>query len=91
MTGTTAQPQGSSEATRHDPAHWYRDQAIVLAQEGRFAESEACCLEALRIRPDDLDMLNNGKRREPDSAASRRWGGDVAAFAEVIYSLLGAL
>ena len=34
------------------------DQAIRLAQEGRYAESEACSRRALRLRPDDVNALN---------------------------------
>jgi Flp pilus assembly protein TadD len=41
-----------------DPATMYRDQAIRCSQQGRFAESEAHSREALRFRPDDVDVLN---------------------------------
>jgi Flp pilus assembly protein TadD len=58
MTGTTAPSQARAETTGRDLADWYRDQAIVLAQQGRFAESEACCREALRSRPDDVGVHN---------------------------------
>jgi Flp pilus assembly protein TadD len=34
------------------------DDAIRLAQQGRYAESEACSRRALRLRPDDVDILN---------------------------------
>ena len=36
----------------------YRDQAIRLSLQGYFAESESCSREALRLRPDDVDILN---------------------------------
>jgi Flp pilus assembly protein TadD len=36
----------------------YRDQAIRLSLQGDFAESETYSREALRLRPDDVDILN---------------------------------
>ena len=36
----------------------YRNQAIMLSLQGYFAESESYSREALRIRPDDVDTLN---------------------------------
>ncbi len=56
-----------------DPAVRYRNQAIVLLQEGRLAESERHSREALGLRPDDVDILNvlglalwrQGARRRP--------------------------
>lgn len=56
---TTAPPEGPAQATGCDLADWHRGQAIALAQQGRFAEAEACCREALRIRPDDVETLND--------------------------------
>ncbi len=47
-----------TEAGRTKLALRYRDHAISLNMEGRFAESEAYLREALRIRPDDVDILN---------------------------------
>ena len=59
MTGNARHgPKTQPENVSLDLATWYRDQAIVLSLEGRFAESEACSREALRIRPDDVDVLN---------------------------------
>ena len=68
MTGMiTAQPEGPVEATGRDLAHWYRGQAIALAQQGRFAESEACCREALRMPP---------PTSRHSTAWARRYGGN---------------
>jgi Flp pilus assembly protein TadD len=36
----------------------YRNQAIVLLQQGYLAESESFSREALKLRPDDVDILN---------------------------------
>ena len=36
----------------------YRDHAIRLSLQGYFAESESFSREALRLRPDDVDVLN---------------------------------
>jgi len=36
----------------------YRDHAIRLSLQGYFAESESYAREALRLRPDDVDILN---------------------------------
>ena len=36
----------------------YRQQAILLSRQGRYAESEAYSREALRLQPDDVDTLN---------------------------------
>jgi Flp pilus assembly protein TadD len=36
----------------------YRNQAVILSLQGHFAESESCSREALRLRPDDVDILN---------------------------------
>jgi hypothetical protein len=54
-------------------------------------KAKSATLDPQRQRYLDLDKLNDGRRREPDSSASRRWGGDLAAITEVFYSLLGAL
>jgi len=58
MTGNSTLAQTQPENVSHDLATWYRDQAILLSLDGRFAESEACSREALSIRPDDVDVLN---------------------------------
>ena len=36
----------------------HRNQAIMLSLQGYFAESESYSREALRLRPDDVDVLN---------------------------------
>jgi Flp pilus assembly protein TadD len=41
-----------------DPVRTLRERATGLALEGRFAESEACAREALRLRPDNADAMN---------------------------------
>ncbi len=41
-----------------DPVIALRDRAITLSHQGRFAESEACSREALRIGPEHLDIFN---------------------------------
>ncbi len=53
---TAAQP--SVNDPNSDPAIRYRNQAIWLSRRGRFAESEGFSREALRLRPDDVDILN---------------------------------
>ena len=58
MTVNVARDRTQAENVRLDLAARFRDQAIFLSQEDRFAESEACSREALRIRPDDVDALN---------------------------------
>jgi Flp pilus assembly protein TadD len=58
MTVDVAPAQTEPENLSFDLATWYRNQAIFLSLEGQFAESEACSREALRIRPDDVDVLN---------------------------------
>jgi Tfp pilus assembly protein PilF len=45
-------------ADESDRAASYRNQAVQLARAGRFAESEAIARAALRLRADDLDVLN---------------------------------
>jgi Flp pilus assembly protein TadD len=50
------QPQGAD--TQPDLGIVYRDQAIRLSQADRFAESETYARAALRLRPDDVDVLN---------------------------------
>jgi tetratricopeptide (TPR) repeat protein len=36
-----------------------RERAITLSLQGRYAESEACSREALRLAPDDVDAMND--------------------------------
>ena len=50
--------QTPTETIAANLATSYRNQAIVLSQDGRFAESETYSREALRLRPDDIDVLN---------------------------------
>jgi Flp pilus assembly protein TadD len=53
-----AQVWASAQNADSNMATNYRDQAIWLSLQGRFAESEVCSRKALRIRPDDVDVLN---------------------------------
>jgi tetratricopeptide (TPR) repeat protein len=58
----TARQPASDRAERSlagpELAIQYRDQAIRLSLDGRFAESETLSREALKLRPDDVDILN---------------------------------
>jgi Flp pilus assembly protein TadD len=47
-----------TESVHSGLATSYRDQAILLSRQGLYAESEAYSREALRLRPDDVDTLN---------------------------------
>ena len=47
-----------TNAVRFDAKTQLLEQAIRLAQQGRYAESEACSRRALRLQPDDVDVLN---------------------------------
>ncbi len=65
MSGTRDRAAGCAEAAgRRGPADdralaiSLRDRAIALSLQGRFAESEACSREALRLWPDDVDVMN---------------------------------
>ena len=71
------------------------DQAIRLAQEGRYAESEACSRRALRLRPDDVNALNELRRPavwrqgraaefrgDLNSAPDRRYDPTISGFFE---------
>ena len=54
-----AKPQLTrTNAVRFDAKTQLLDEAIRLAQQGRYAESEACSRGALRLRPDDVNVLN---------------------------------
>ena len=55
---SSAPAQPPPEDARVDLGITYRDQAIRLSQEERFAEAEASAREALRLRPNDVDVLN---------------------------------
>ena len=64
----------------HSTQAWrrtYRDQAILLSRQGRYAESEAYSREALRLRPDDVDILNE--------LGAALWRQRRSAEAEAIY------
>jgi Flp pilus assembly protein TadD len=52
----SAAARGSGDAI--DPVITLRNRAIILSREGRFVESEACAREALRLCPDNIDVLN---------------------------------
>jgi len=39
----------------------------------------------------DYDKLNDGRTREPERAASRRWAFDLSAILEAVYAFLGVL
>jgi Flp pilus assembly protein TadD len=62
---------------RFDPKTRLLDQAILLAQQGRYAESETCSREVLRLRPDDVDVLNE--------LGAAVWRQGRSAEAEAIY------
>lgn len=55
----------------------YRDHAIWLSLQGYFAESESYSREALRLRPDDVDVLNE--------LGVALWRQGRSAEAEAIY------
>ncbi len=65
MSGMQKASTGSAEARairspadEIDPVVSFRDQAIVLSLQGRFVESEACSREALRLQPENIDVIN---------------------------------
>ena len=66
----------------------HRERAIALAMEGRYAESEACSRGALRIRPDDVDAMNElgvavwkqGREVEAEAIYRRACELDAADF-----------
>ncbi len=62
LVGERAQDAASVELEAQDLdaelAIRYRDHAIRLSLQGYFAESESFSREALRLRPDDVDVLN---------------------------------
>jgi Flp pilus assembly protein TadD len=73
--GATVETLASHPNT--DLAIRYRNQAIVLLQRGNVAESERYSREALRLRPDDVDILNE--------LGVALWRQGRAAEAEAIY------
>jgi Flp pilus assembly protein TadD len=56
--GNTKTRLERTTAVRLDANRRRLDQVMLLLRQGRFAESEACAREALRFRPDDVDVLN---------------------------------
>jgi len=72
-----APAQGRTHGEESDLATGYRNQAIRLSMQGRFAESEVCSRSALRLRPDDIDVLNE--------LGVAVWRQGRAAEAEAIY------
>jgi Tfp pilus assembly protein PilF len=65
------------ECVSADLAMHYRDQANRLSLQGKFAESETYWREALRLQPDDIDVLNE--------LGLAIWRQGRAAEAEPIY------
>lgn len=62
----------------------------------RFTFVKPVKVKSAVIDPDrrtylDVNKLNDGRMLETEGAASRRWTAELAAFAEVAYSLLEAL
>jgi Flp pilus assembly protein TadD len=58
VVGSALTAQDRAASADSDRAITYRDQAIRLSLQGRFADSEAVSRQALRLRPDDIDVLN---------------------------------
>src|SRR6516165_3530124 len=54
----TARAQPQAPGIQPDLGIFYRDQAIQLSQQDRFAEAESAAREALRHRPEDVDITN---------------------------------
>jgi Flp pilus assembly protein TadD len=57
-TKDSAAVQTRTQGVDPDLGICYRDQAIKFSLQDRFAESENYSREALRLRPDDVDVLN---------------------------------
>jgi Flp pilus assembly protein TadD len=75
--GNAATVQNPTKGVCFDSKTRLLDQAILLARQGRFAESETCSREALRLRPDDVDVLNE--------LGAAVWRQGRAAEAEAIF------
>src|SRR5260370_5200142 len=75
--GIAAPDETPGGGLNSDLAISYRDQAILLSQQGRFAESETYSREALRLRPDDINVLNE--------LGAAVWRQGRPAEAEAIY------
>ena len=76
-TRNAATVENPAAGVRFDSKTRLLDQAIDLARQGRFAESETCSREALRLRPDDVDVLNE--------LGAAVWRQGRPAEAEVIF------
>jgi len=72
-----APTQNGIECVNTDLAMSYRSQAIRLSLQGKSAESETYWREALRLQPDDIDVLNE--------LGLAVWRQGRAAEAEPIY------
>jgi Flp pilus assembly protein TadD len=75
--GRTAPAAGRRDGDAADLAIALRNEAIRLSLAGRFAESEAHSREALRLAPDDVDVMNE--------LGVAIWRQGRAAEAEAIY------
>ena len=69
--------QKPAAGARFDSKTRLLDQAILLARQGRFAESEPYFREVLRLRPDDVEVLNE--------LGAAVWRQDRWAEAEAIF------
>ncbi len=55
--GNVATVQNAPAGARIDSKTRLLDRAILLARQARYAESEPCLREVLRLRPDDVEVL----------------------------------
>ncbi|NII53380.1 M1 family metallopeptidase [Luteibacter sp. SG786] len=77
---------GSSETVRWDDNRRWARFAFVKPVKGTSAE-----LDPERKIYLDSDKLNDSRTVDANHAASQRWGADIAALLQGIYSLLGTL
>jgi hypothetical protein len=77
---------GETETVRWDDDSLWRRFIFIKSAQAKSAE-----LDAERSIYLDYNKLNDGRTREPDRSASRRWAGDLSAIVEVLYSLWAAL
>ena len=77
MTGNAHAAPTRATSGGGNVAEWYRNEAIALAKQGRFVESEAWCREALRRQADDIDTLNE--------LGTALWGQARSVEAEDVY------
>jgi hypothetical protein len=83
----TVEFEDGSQETRHweESGRWWR---FVFVKPSR---AKAAWLDRdARVLLDD-DKLNDGRTREPNHAAARRWSGDLSAIVQVVLSLLESL